>query len=507
MSLTSTGVPARLLQLADAVLLPCFDGLTAPDWVRRRVGESLGGVCLFARNVADIDQIAALSAQLAAERDSVVIAIDEEAGDVTRIDAATGSRFPGAAVLGEVDNATVTQRIGHEVGDLLSTAGISLNLAPSADVTLDLDNPVIGSRAFGREPELVARHAAAWIIGHQRAGVAACAKHFPGHGDTNTDSHQQLSVLSGDREAIYRDSLLPFVAAIKAGSLAVMPGHLLAPAIDDKPATVSHRWLTEILRGELGFAGTIVTDALEMRGVADTYGIPGAAVAALRAGADLLCIGGQTRPEEEITAIRDAIVGAVIAGELGEERLAQAAEHSRAVGIAAARQRETTPTTSAGPVITVTCSDNHDRDLPALPEISLQAARQALHIVGEFSRLAEPIVIIRCDAEPNIAVGVVPWGPAITLDQPVTEIVMGPDDELSAPTLAAAGTVLIITRDRHRYPWMRSALVNVRTIRPDAVLVEMGITGVTEQDSPAIATFGATLASSYAVGQLLSSCG
>lgn len=479
-------VPARLERLADAVLLPCFDGLTAPDWVRRRVAKSLGGVCLFARNVQSAEQLATLSEALIAERDSVVISIDEEAGDVTRLDASTGSRFPGAFALGRADDVLLTEQIAREVGELLRAAGVSLNLAPCADVAIDPANPVIGSRSFGTVATLAARHTAAWVRGQQAAGVAACTKHFPGHGDTDADSHHAVAMLTGDMTTLRRDALPPFEAAIEAGTAAIMPGHLLVPAVDDVPATVSTRWLTDILREELGFGGTIVSDALEMAGVADAYGIPGAAVRALRAGADLLCIGGQTRPEDEIDTVRDAIVDAVLEGTLTEERLADAASRSRNVGVSAVRA-------AAADAPSVIASAHASAD----------AARRALEIAGPIPALRAPVLVLRCSDEPNIAVGVVPWGPASVLPDTTREVVLTPREAVPRGALHSAGTVLIATRDRHRYPWMQDVVAQVRRERSDAVLIEMGISGVSQGDAPAVATFGATRANARAAVGLL----
>lgn len=498
----SSGVPERLARLADAVLLPCFDGTAAPDWVRRRVGESLGGVCLFARNVRDAEQVADMTKALAAERASVVIAIDEEAGDVTRLDARTGSRFPGAAALGRADDTAATSQIAREVGELLAGAGISLNLAPCADIALDTASPVIGSRSFGPEADLVARHTAAWVAGQQSAGVAACAKHFPGHGGTDADTHLALAVLDGDLAALRRDALPPFIAAIAAGTAAIMPGHLLIPAVDSEPATTSRRWLAEILRGDMGFDGVIVTDALEMAAMAQRYGIAGGAIRALAAGADLLCIGGETRPAEEIDAIRDAIAGAVIAGDLTEDRLADAAAHGASVGASAMRAaRGGTPAGATGS--TGATGPAGPTGATRASQMSVDIARRAVEIARPLPPLTAPVLVLRCDDTPNIAVGVVPWGPAALLDPAPAEIVLHRGDPLPADIVRAAGSVLVVTRDRHRHPWMFDVLAGVRAVRPDTVLVEMGITGVAPSDAPALASFGATRANARAVVDLL----
>jgi beta-N-acetylhexosaminidase len=486
-----SGKDPRLARLADAVLLPCFDGTSAPEWVRRRVAGSLAGVCLFARNVADVDQVAALSAELAAERESVVISIDEEAGDVTRLDAATGSRFPGAAALGRVDDPALTERIAEQVGDVLVRAGVSVNFAPCADVAVDPSNPVIGSRAFGSDTDLVARHTVAWVTGQQRAGVAASTKHFPGHGDTAADSHRSAAVLHADRDTLWAQAIPPFREAVRAGTASIMAGHLLAPAVDDLPASVSRRWLTATLRGELGFDGAIVTDALEMAAVAGPYGIAGAAVRALAAGADLLCLGGDTRPPEEIDSYRDAIVDAVRQGHLAEERLADAAARCETLGLAAAHRLGPAPSGIAPA----------DGGTPFDDAASREASARALQVAGDLPALRDPVLVVRCADPGNIAIGAIPWGPAPLLA--AREILVGDGDVPSEGGIRAAATVLVVTRDRHRHPWMRAIVDGVRRIRPDAVLVEMGISGVSADDGPAIASYGATLANARAVVESL----
>lgn len=483
-SVAGTRSPGRnedptLSAWADAVLLPCFDGTVPPDWIRRRVAGGLGGVCLFARNVGDGARLADLTAALHAERDGVVIAIDEEAGDVTRIDAATGSRFPGAAALGRVDDVALTAVIAGQVGTMLADVGVTLNFAPCADVAVDPANPVIGSRSFGPDVGLVERHTAAWVTGQQAAGVAACAKHFPGHGDTDADTHLALAVINGTAEDVWAQGLPPFQAAIRAGVAAIMAGHLLVPAVDDLPASVSHRWLTEVLRGDLGFTGAVVSDALEMAALRDRYGIPGAAVRALAAGTDLLCIGGDPMPESALDAIRDAIVTAVRNGELPAARLADAAASAATLG--------------------------HRPTEGVDPRPAAAAAGRAIQVAGPLPSLTAPTLVLRCEERPNIAVGVIPWGPNPFLPaelQPF-ETVLHPGDSLPVNAVRDAGSVLLVTRDRHRHPWMTDLLAAARVVRADVVLVEMGISGVNTVDAPAVASFGAGAANAAAVARRL----
>ncbi|KOG38140.1 glycoside hydrolase family 3 protein [Streptomyces resistomycificus] len=315
---------------ALTVLQPGFTGTTAPDWLLRRLGEGLASVGLFGRNIATPEQLASLTAQLRAERDDVLVAIDEEGGDVTRLEVRTGSSFPGNHALGAVDDVELTRDVALELGRRLAACGVNLNWAPSADVNSNPGNPVIGVRSFGADPDLVARHTAAYVTGLQSAGVAACTKHFPGHGDTAVDSHHALPRIDVDAATLRERELAPFRAAITAGTRSIMTAHILVPALDpERPATLSRRILTDLLRGELGYDGLIVTDGMEMQAIAGTYGIERGSVLALAAGADAICVGGGLADDATVRRLRDALVTAVRTGELPEERLAEAAERVR----------------------------------------------------------------------------------------------------------------------------------------------------------------------------------
>jgi beta-N-acetylhexosaminidase len=282
-------------RLADAVLIPPFPGPRAPEWICAALGEGLAGVTLFGPNVTDRAQLAALTRQLRAAATEPVIAIDEEGGDVTRISHQTGSDYPGNAALGAVDDVQLTHAVYAALGADLRELGINFNLAPAIDVNTATDNPIIGIRSFGSDTSLVSRHAAAAVTGLQSAGVAACAKHFPGHGSTRLDSHDVIATIEGSLRVLRERDLPPFEAAIKAGVQAVMPSHLRVPELTgDLPASLSYAAQTGLLRGELGFTGVIVSDGLEMRAVSETYGISEAAVRAVMVGTDLLCLGRDT---------------------------------------------------------------------------------------------------------------------------------------------------------------------------------------------------------------------
>jgi beta-N-acetylhexosaminidase len=417
-----------LRRAALACIWPGFPGYEAPEWVLRRLADGLGGVCLFGWNVRDVEQVAGLTASLRAANPAVLVSTDEEGGDVTRLEVASGSSFPGNCALGVVDDVPVTAEVAAGIGSLCARAGVNLDLAPCADVNSNPRNPVIGVRSFGAEPELVARHVAAFVEGVQRCGVAACAKHFPGHGDTDQDSHVELPVARGDPAV----ALEPFRAAVEAGVRAVMTAHLVVPGVDDVPATVSRRLLTEVLRGELGFDGLVITDALEMRGLADSIGVEEGAVRALDAGADALCL-GHDLGDGAIESVCGAIVDAVAAGRLDEERLAEAGSRIARVAEWASRP---------APVDTV-------------PEVGLEAARRALAVEGDV-RLTGPARVVELLPEPNIAAG--PY------EHSLAKLIDGGGEQ-----------TVIVLRDAHRFEWARYETEKLLAKRPDAIVVETGL--------------------------------
>ena len=257
-----------LERLADAILIPPFPGTVAPRWVLDALWRGLAGVTLFAPNMAaGPDALTALTRTLRGAAPDLLVAADEEGGDVTRVWYDSGSPYPGNAALGAVDDVALTQRVHAAIGADLAALGINLDLAPCLDVLAAPENPVVGTRSFGASPELVARHGAAAVRGLQSAGIAACAKHFPGHGATLLDSHAEVAVVPDGLAVVTGRDLPPFRAAVAAGVLAVMPGHLrVAGLTGSLPASLSAAAVA-LLRSSLGFDGVVVTDALEMRAV------------------------------------------------------------------------------------------------------------------------------------------------------------------------------------------------------------------------------------------------
>lgn len=468
----------RLEQLADGVLLPGFAGTTAPDWVRRRVASGLGGVVLFARNCRSAAQVAALTAGLGAEREGVVVATDEEGGDVTRLDAAVGSAVPGAYALGVVDDVALTRNVSAAVAARLASAGVTANLAPVADVNSAPDNPVIGVRSFGATPALVARHVVAAVVGTQAAGVAACAKHFPGHGDTTVDSHVGLPTVGAD----LAEALLPFRAAVDAGVAAVMTGHLLVPEYGPLPATLNPALVTGLLRESLGFTGVVISDALEMGAVAGTVGLGEGAVLAVIAGVDALCLGGDLAGESVADSARDALVEAVRSGRLAESRLAEAAGRTATLGGRRAGRAAGAGDAGGG-----------------LAALGLDAARRALRVLGDV-RLGAAPTLVELDPAPTIAVGRTAWGLAGLLPGAL-ERRLGPDDPV--PPLPADRSLVVVARDATRVNWVGRAVGALLAARPDAIVVEMGLPGPAPAARGWVATGGASRASALAAAELL----
>jgi beta-N-acetylhexosaminidase len=427
---------SELERLALGCLLPGFPGEEPPDWVRRLLERGLGGVVLYAWNVRDPAQLRALTDALRAEQPELVVAIDEEGGDVTRLEAREGSSYPGNWALGVVDDVELTRAVAGAMASDLAGAGINLDFAPVADVNTTADNPIIGVRSFGSDAELVARHVAAFVEGLEAGGVAACAKHFPGHGNTLEDSHLELPTV----EELRPEALLPFRAAIEAGVTAIMSAHIRVREIGDEPATLSPALLTDLLRSELGFAGVAITDALEMKAISATVGVEQGAVRALAAGADALCLGHDLGADAV-----ERIVAAVAEG-VPEERLVEAA--SRIAGISGARVEVGSPSRGVG----------------------ADAAQRAVRAEGDVC-LTRPAVVVELRPEPTIAVDARNGGLGSALAARV------PDTRILHEPMATSsdGQLVVVVQDAHRHDWQRAAVTRLLRAAPDAIVVEVGL--------------------------------
>jgi beta-N-acetylhexosaminidase len=487
-----------LERLADAILIPPFPGMAAPRWLLDALSRGLAGVTLFAPNMAaGPEALAALTRALRAAAPDLLVAADEEGGDVTRVWYDTGSPYPGNAALGAVDDTGLTEQVHAAIGADLAALGINLDLAPCLDVLAAPNNPVVGTRSFGADPGLVARHGAAAVRGLQSAGIAACAKHFPGHGATLVDSHAELAVVPDGLAVVAERDLPPFRAALAAGVLTVMPGHLrVAGLTGDLPASLSATAIS-LLRESLGFEGVVVSDALEMRAVSDPFGIPGAAVRALAAGNDLLCLGREV-PGEGYLAVRASLRDAVRSGELTAGRLEEAAAR-----VAALRARLAELRAAAGG------GAGGYGGAASTAGIGLVAARRALRITGARPELRDP-VIVEVEPLPNIAAGDAWWGLGRWAPSgSVRRVTSAPDPgQAAAATLkAATGRSLVLAvRDAHRSPATQHLVTAVLAERPDTVLVEMGLPYWQPPEGSYqtyLATYGASRANAQAAAEFL----
>jgi beta-N-acetylhexosaminidase len=315
-------------------------------------------------------------------------------------------------------------------------------------------------RSFGSDPALVARHVAAAVRGLQGQGVAACVKHFPGHGDTRADSHHELPTLTRSREDLAQVELPPFAAAISAGARAVMTGHLLVPSLDAQQlATVSPLITRALLRDELGFTGTVVTDAIEMRALRDRFGLAGGYVAALAAGADAVETGAQDYPYL-LDEIPEAVATALDEGVLSHDRLVDAAARTAALA---------TP----GQALTVDLPDG--------------LAARCIEVDGRLPALQRPLVV---EARPpaNMASGELPW----SLAEPLSARINGVEFlcvHEETPVDADGRSLVVVVRDPHRHLWQH-ALIEQAAAHPSAAVVDVGWPADLPAELPVVRTRG-----------------
>ena len=295
----------------------------------------LGGVTFFGRlgNIESPEQVAGLAfdvRNLGVEMPGWA-AIDQEGGRVARL-RSPFTEWPPMAVLGRSDDSGLARRFAGALAAELAAVGINLDYAPVLDIHTNPKNPVIGDRALGEKPEIVAKLGRVIIEELQRTGVAACGKHFPGHGDTATDSHFELPIVEHPPDRLRAVEFVPFKTAIEAGVAFIMTAHVRVTSIDEeRPATTSPKIVRRILREELGFGGVIVSDDLEMKAIADNYAPGEAAVAAVAAGCDavLMCGSGKTADIERQALALEALIHAVENEQLSVKQVEAALDRNR----------------------------------------------------------------------------------------------------------------------------------------------------------------------------------
>lgn len=318
-------------QAAGQILIGGIEGTVLTPATRARLAEGrLGGLILFAKNVENPRQVHDLltaAARCTAESwPPPMLGVDQEGGRVARLKAPV-IELPTARRLGEIDDTELTGRAANALGTQLRAIGFSLDFAPVLDVDGGPARGVIGDRSFGSDVEVVARHGAAMIRGLADAGVCPCGKHFPGHGSTETDSHIELPWVGADRGDLVRERLHPFARAIAAGLPMIMPAHVVFESLDPtRPATCSPAVLQTLLRDELGFGGTVVTDDLTMGAVSQAGGPHEVAVEALAAGVDVLMVCHGEELEEQVRA---HVAETALRSPALRRRLFEAAERAR----------------------------------------------------------------------------------------------------------------------------------------------------------------------------------
>lgn len=301
-----------------------FEGSESTPELRSFIkDEGIGGIILFRRNIVSQAQTKRLVERLKDEVDGeLLVAIDQEGGRVQRLPDSFGI-FPSMAEVAKMaterDDAGAAYEAGERIAHALRPIGIGWDFAPVLDVSTNPFNPIIGDRAFSEDPDFVGELGVQFIRGLMEGGVVACGKHFPGHGDTDIDSHVELPTLPHTRKRFEVCEWKPFRTAIKAGLPSIMTGHLMAPHLDPElPASISPTITTDILRGELGFKGVIVTDDLVMAGIADYMPVSEAAVASIAAGADMIIISQDPAKQRESL---DALKKAADNGTLSQEHI------------------------------------------------------------------------------------------------------------------------------------------------------------------------------------------
>lgn len=399
-----------------------FGGTEANEHIRFWLQDrKVGGVALFSRNIVDLEQTARFTRQLHGlvdGRTPIFLSLDQEGGNVIRVkDGAM--LLPGNMALGATRSPTLAYVAGRSLAIDLHLLGFNMNLAPVLDVNSNPRNPVIGVRSYGEKPELVADLGSWYVRGQQEMGVVAVAKHFPGHGDTHTDSHFAMPAISADLARLEQIELAPFARAMHVGLDAVMTAHIALPRVAEEPnlpATLSHNLITKILRGKLGFEGVVITDGLEMQGIIERFGSGRAAVLAIKAGADMPMILWTAKKKDEVYF---SLLEAVKSGEISVERLDQSVRR-----ILTVKARRGLFGAQLEPLEAVLARGNRN---PLHEAVASQIAREAVTLVRNHGdtlpvrgvRYRKVVVLAppgpfakRLAAEPNVTVVTTPYTPS-----------------------------------------------------------------------------------------------
>ncbi|MEY3318143.1 MAG: hypothetical protein RL540_515 [Actinomycetota bacterium] len=446
---------------------PGFGGTEIPSWLGPYLENGLGGITLFSSNTPSIDVAIDIVERIKEQSPEIIVSIDEEGGDVTRLYVPEGSPFPTPALLGRCNDTELTSDSYFELGKVLKTIGVDLNLAPVADVSIEVENPIVGVRSFSGDFEVASRHVMAAISGLRRAGIASCVKHFPGHGGVVEDSHHDLPKLMGSQNQLERTHLKPFINSIQGGVEAVMTGHIVMPALDDKnPASCSRLLTEDYLKRDLGFSGLVVTDALDMGALGGPKKIHLSALRAMKAGADLLCFSGLYDQSLFVESSLKHIREAVIAKELDSEKVLLSAEKLRSWK---------SPKPQGSSV----------RNMP-----ELKRYLPGIFTQGEVKIKSDQIQLIEMSADPTIAAGFVGWGLRRALTTAGLKVKLESSDiDLGS---VSSGQIVVAFRDAFRDNKVLVAMEKIYRIRPDAIFVDMGWPTLRLNPKNLIRTYGSS---------------
>ena len=426
---------------------PGFGGAVVPEWIKPWLENGLGSVTLFASNTPNFETASNLISEIRSYNPDVLIAIDEEGGDVTRLFVREGSRYPTPALLGQCDDEDLTFRSYSSMGAVLRSLGVDITYAPVADVVAYENNPIVGVRSFGMSSDVVNRHVLQAVQGLQSSGVSACVKHFPGHGAVLEDSHHDLPRIKLSKNDYERTHIEPFKNAIASGVSAVMIGHLIAECLDPNlPASLSSKILRDYLRSELCFKGLIVTDALDMGAIGGPTKIHESALNALTAGADLLCFSGMGDQSQFVINSFDWIQSAFNRGEISEDSFI---DSSQRVGEIRAKNLKGTKVEE---------------------NIDYKELISGFEVLGDVELSSSAINLVEIGTKPTIAAGDVSWG----IHRELRSVGITCEIHASDAENLASKKLVVAFRDAYRDGPLLATLNRLNQRFPDAIFIDMG---------------------------------
>ena len=464
-------------RVALGVMMGGFEGTRVPDWLLTETEAGLASVCLFSQNTPDLGITRAITDRLGDNTNGPVVCVDEEGGDVTRLQSVQGSGLPGNSALGHLDDIGLTLRCGAALGNMCAQAGIDVALGPVLDVASEPCSSAISTRSFGPDPHLVLRHGGAWLDGLYTSGTRSCAKHFPGHGATAVDSHSAMPVLTSSLQTLRDQDMAPFLA-LSHRLDAIMTAHIVVREMGDQPASLSS-WATAALR-EGGFAGVIMTDALGMRAITANRSLGEGSVLALRAGADLLCLDAphQRDPRTALREVEKAIVEAVVDGTLSPDRLQASAERNR-------RLKREQP------------RDFGDGAEAELDRVGLIVARRSLQARGDCT-VTGAVVVVDLRRRANLAVShSLAFIATLTQNLSTSRTASHPGD------IRPGEMPVVVTRQGRCDPTEEAEMRQVLAGHPDAVVLHAGLPSTAPEHTRVLLCHGVGRANACAAAERL----